>query len=230
MTSLSLGSWWFPEGHQESAQLVWAKDCVRGDFAEPLQKTLGWGFGPRDLLGLCDLSAQSCSINCFRLLLEQGVPCAASDLHTAARTNRVDILELAVRHGTGWCSMLPGIAACAGNVRFLMCMFEAGCPIWIRAYDGEPTRYGLPPVATCVTRSWDSLADWKLAVSSDLVRSGPVLLYAAQKGAPLTRRMRRMLKNVRRRALALEGCFHRATRLSQEGASPEWGGYGPRPH
>jgi hypothetical protein len=52
-------------------------------------------------------------------------------------------------------------------------------------------------------------------VSSDLVRSGPVLLYAAQKGAPLTLRMQGMLKNVRRRALALAGCFHRAARLSR---------------
>jgi hypothetical protein len=58
-----------------------------------------------------------------------------------------------------------------------------------------------------------TLPDWGLVVSSDLVRSGPVLLYAAQKGAPLTPRMRGMLGEVRDRALALAGCFHRAAGL-----------------
>jgi hypothetical protein len=60
------------------------------------------------------------------------------------------------------------------------------------------------------------IEDWSLVVSSDLVRSGPVLLYAAQKGAPLTLGMEWMLGEVRRRALALASCFQRATNLSQE--------------
>jgi hypothetical protein len=64
------------------------------------------------------------------------------------------------------------------------------------------------------------LEDWTLVVSSDLVRSGPVLLFAAQKRAPLTPRMQRMLWEVRRRALALAGCFHRAARLSR-GPGPD---------
>jgi hypothetical protein len=79
-----------------------------------------------------------------------------------------------------------------------------------------------------VVHSWE---DWTLFVSSDLVRSGPVLLYAAQKGIALTPRMEGMLGKVRRRALALAGCFYRASRLSQgtEGGSHEWDAMGRLP-
>lgn len=54
-----------------------------------------------------------------------------------------------------------------------------------------------------------------MLVSSNLECSGPVLLYATQVGATLTPRMEGMLAEVRRRALALAGCFHRAAHLSR---------------
>ncbi len=68
-------------------------------------------------------------------------------------------------------------------------------------------------------------------MSSELVRSSPVLLLAAQKGAPLTPRMEGMLGEVRRRARALAGCFHRATRLSgaPEASARKWDAMGRVP-
>jgi hypothetical protein len=59
------------------------------------------------------------------------------------------------------------------------------------------------------------IEDGTLVLSSDLARSGLVLLYAAQKGAPLTPRMQGMLADVRRRALTVACCFYRASRLGQ---------------
>jgi hypothetical protein len=107
-------------------------------------------------------------------------------------------------------------------VRFLMRVVEAGCPKWARANDGEPMKvmgaYGLPgfyPVGRGKPKQLENLGDWCLLVSSNLVVSGPVLLYAAQKGAPLTPRMLGMLGEMRRRALALAGCFRRAARLAR---------------
>ncbi len=64
------------------------------------------------------------------------------------------------------------------------------------------------------------MPDWSLLVSSDLAHSGPVLLYAAQKGAPMTPRMLGMLADVRRRALALAGCFHTACRIIGLSSAP----------
>jgi hypothetical protein len=54
----------------------------------------------------------------------------------------------------------------------------------------------------------------------------PVLLYAAQKGAPLTPRMKGMLEEVHRRALSLACCFHGAARLARApraAARRRWG-------
>ncbi len=61
--------------------------------------------------------------------------------------------------------------------------------------------------------------------------SGPVLLYAAQKGARLTPRMQGMLRDVRSQALALADCFHRAARLSRGpgAAAQEWQAMGKGP-
>jgi hypothetical protein len=67
---------------------------------------------------------------------------------------------------------------------------------------------------------YESHQENSIVVSSDLVRSGLVLLFAAQKGLPLTPRMVRMLGDVRGRVQTLAGCFHRATRL-RRGPGPD---------
>jgi hypothetical protein len=149
MNSVDLVNRFFVDGY-ESVLQGFAKMCAKQDDAESLKKAIGLGLGPRDLLELSDLSARSCSVKCLRLLLEQEVPCAARDFHSAAGSNCFDILELALRHGTGWCPRLPGVAACAVSVRFLMHIVEAGCPAWTRARDGEPCHYctGYCPLET----------------------------------------------------------------------------------
>jgi hypothetical protein len=70
-----------------------------------------------------------------------------------------------------------------------------------------------------------------LVVSSDLLSSGPVLLFAAEKGAPMTPRMKGMLREVQRRALALSCCFNRAARLGRRRgkAGREWKAMGKVP-
>jgi hypothetical protein len=115
------------------------------------------------------------------------------------------------------------MAACLGHVRLLMRMLESGCPICTTAADGEPCLKGndfhFPGYYPPGRKASSSQPDLTLVVSSDLVRSGPVLLLAAQKGAPLTLRMLKMLREVRRRALALAGCFHRAARPRRVGGA-----------
>ncbi len=146
----------------------------------------------------------------------------------AAELNRLAILEVALKHrkehGELWCPTLAGIAAAAGHARFLMRIFEEGCPKWSSACDGVPYMNSCRAyVSLAVHESQETstfrcvmLDDWTLVVSPDLVRSDPVLLYAAEMGAPLTAGMEGMLGEVRGRALALAGCFRVAARLSRE--------------
>ncbi len=148
------------------------------------------------------------------VLLEAQAPWDAQNLLVAAVWNRLDLLEVVLMHHQDWCPALPSQAACAGNVRFLMRIFQAGCPVWAIPIDGEPCiQQGRMVVNSFIRAGQDNVEpfdDWSLVVSSDIVLSGPVLVYAAKKGAPLTQRMQGMLRNVRSRALALAGCFHRA--------------------
>jgi hypothetical protein len=193
------------------------ESCVCRHDAVSLRFVLD-AFPGLNLMVLTRLAANLKRVNCLRLLLQYGAPWDPKSLWRAARDNRLDILEVALAHSREWCPKAPGVAGGAGNARFLMRAFAAGCPIWTSAADGEPaikmdwfyTRY-YPPGRDVTAH----LEDLTLVVSSDLVRSGPVLLLAAQKGVPLTPRMEGMLGEVRRRALALAGCFHRAARLSQ---------------
>jgi hypothetical protein len=161
-------------------------------------------------------------------------------LHVAV-CNHLDILELWLEHPFNWDPALPGQAACAGNVRFLRRIFQAGCPVWVTPIDGEPVINGqgqlqVDRFVPLGQQNPHHLPDWSLVVSSDLVLSGPVLLYvhvyAAQIGVgfELTPRMQAMLAEVRRRAVALVCCFHRAARLRQApGGDAEWGAMGRVP-
>jgi hypothetical protein len=193
--------------------------------------------GDVDLTWLCRCTARTVSIDCLQALLEYGAPLVPNCWLYAAEFNRLGTLEVALRHGKesergsqrcrppgadamqprkGWCPTLPGVAASAGNVQFLMRIFEAGCPVWASARDGTPCKFTCRAFIPPGEQESVLLEDWTLVVSPDLVRSGPVLLYAAEIGAPLTARMEGMLGEVRDRALALAGCFRVAARLGRE--------------
>jgi hypothetical protein len=195
-----------------------AEDCLRHDDVVSLQFVLGAVPG-LDLEVVCRLAGFDKAIVCLRFLLERGVRWNNYSLLYPARDNRLDILELVLPHSKEWCPLVPTVAACLGYVRFLMRIFEAGCPTWACANDGEPHEFkgccSLPEYYPVGQDESEPLKGRCLFVSSDLVVSGPVLLYAAQKGAPLTPRMEGILGEVRRRALALAGCFHMAARLAR---------------
>ncbi len=158
------------------------------------------------------------SVKCLHLLLETGALWDPYYLLFPTDRNHLDVLEVVLQHSREWCPKVRTLATCIGRTRFLMRIFEAGCPTWASAVDDEPRGDAGPwgiPARALWERNGPSRLDWCLLVSSDLVVSGPVLLYAAQKGAPLTPRMEGMLGEVRRRALALAGCFHQAARLAR---------------
>ncbi len=175
------------------------------------------------------------SIRCLRALLDSGVPFHGVALLHVAVHNHLDILELMLVRPFHWCPRLPGQAACAGNVRFLMRIFAARCPVWDTPIDWEPVidDQGHMVVDRFVPLGQHNpqpLPDWSFVVSSDLLLCGPVLLYAAQMGARLTPRMQAMLVAVRRRTVALVLCFHRANRLGRApGPHAQWGAMGQVP-
>jgi hypothetical protein len=219
--------------------------CAVQDEPEALRHMLDTGPG-EDLGYLCSWAVQTNAAGSLRVLLEYGARITQRSVLVAARDNRMDVLELAMKQGAVPWAKLPSVAAYAGHVRFLMRAFEAGCPVWQTAEDGRPLSQTLPwigpwtpvwelspmtdgifqrkrPDSELVTfdsgdcQRWD----WCLTVPSDMLRSGPVLLLAAQKGSPLTPCMEQMLEDVRRRALALAGCFHRAAWLSRGNGAAE---------
>jgi hypothetical protein len=204
------------ETHLKSSRF--ARDVVQYDDAVSLSFILRAAPG-MDLKVISGFAGMEKSIRCLRFLLKNGATWDPSQLRFAARDNRQDILDLVLPLTKQWSPLVPTVAACLGHVRFLMRVFDAGCPTWTCANDGEPMKvmgtFGLPwfyPVGRAKPKRLDALGGWCLLVSSDLVVSGPVLLYAAQKGAPLTPRMHGMLGEVRGRALALAGCFRKASR------------------
>jgi hypothetical protein len=188
-----------------------------------------------DLRALCDCAARRKSLACLRMLLDMGAPWNPRSLLYAARDRRLDVVEVVLKHSKDWCPLLPSVAGAAGNVRFLMSVFDAGCPVWTRVQDGDPRidSGGLisPALYIAGQHRLDLVQHWSLVASPDLVCSGPVLLLAAQKGAPLTLRMEGMLGEVRRRTLALAGCFHRAACLSRApgAAARKWDAMGRVP-
>jgi hypothetical protein len=202
------------ETHLEAARF--AREVLRHDDAVSLRFILSAAPGV-DLEVVCGFAAMEKSFRCLRFLLANGAPWDPADLQFPARDNRLDILELVLPLTKAWCPQIPTVAACLGKLRFLMRIFHAGCPTWSSANDGEPMKvmgaYAIPWFYPVGQSEPTPLEDWCLLVSSDLVCSGPVLLYAAQKGAPMTPRMEGMLAEVQRRAQALAGCFRKASRI-----------------
>lgn len=202
---------------REDLARVFVMHCIWHDDVTALKVMVGLNAGIPGTQ-LARLAASARSVKCLRLALKRGDPWDPVDLLHAARGNRLDILEVVLKHTDavdGWCPpKLPPLASVLGNLRFLMRMFERGCPMWA-VPDDNVTVAPLIRQFSLIAPNQDELAqlvDWTLTVSSDLGRSGPVLLYAA-KHAP---RMTQMLADVRRRALALLCCFHRAHALSRE--------------
>jgi hypothetical protein len=195
--------------------LQFAAFLVAQDDAASLLLSLSF-VGGIDFEMLCRYTALRMSADCLRVLLDNGAPWVANCLLDAAEFNRLGVLEVALGHTKEWFPTLPGVAASAGNVRFLMRIFEAGCPVWTSACDGTPWKFSCRAFIPHGEKAQINMEAWTLVVSPDLVRSGLVLLYAAQKGARLTPRMHGMLGEVRGRALALAGSFHVAARHSRE--------------
>lgn len=221
----------FSERRKEAFWVAW--HCVRFDDVACLQFTLDTPLPStcRDTLAM----VASRSIGCLRMLLEGGARWDPRGLEAACIDNRLDVLDVVLQHSRKWCGSVITSGACAGNTRFLMRMFEAGCPVWTSARDCEPSyssgRFDGGVFRRPGENKREDPEDWTLVVSSNLARSGPVLLLATQKGAPMTLRMQWMLGNVRRRALALAGCFHRATRFSRklDASAHEWNSMGKVP-
>lgn len=213
--------------HRPSAQ-EFAIHCFGEDdllsFQWVLQMAPQLGRNP-----LVKYAADRGSVGCLKYLLQSGVTWDPAAFLFPAWRNKLDILQAGLPYSTEWHPQLPGVAAYAGNVRFLIRIFDAGCPVWKCAQDCGPSSCGF------FGARWGfqdkALAPWTLVVSSDLVRSGPVLLLAAQKGATLTPLMTEMVTEVRARALALAGCFYKADHLSQEegAAAKAWEAMGRVP-
>jgi hypothetical protein len=179
-----------------------AEHCVAADDPVALGFTLHFASPLDDEEDLVSTAASISRVRCLRLLLEHGAPWVPSTMIHVAWGNCIDSLEvlLELRKARPWCPQISTIAANVGNVRFLRMIANAGCPLWTFASDSG---------------HWQRAPEGALVVSSDLEESGPVLLFAAEKGCPLTPRMGDTLREVRRRALSLAFCFNKATRLSR---------------
>jgi hypothetical protein len=106
---------------------------------DPLSLKFVMGLAPAlDRKLLVSIAAYRSSIGCLRLLLEHGAPWDPADLVYAAGWNELALLEVVLQHSKEWSAKVPTAAASAGHVRFLMRIFDAGCPMWTSAHDGEP--------------------------------------------------------------------------------------------
>jgi hypothetical protein len=110
--------------------------CIRKHDPASLRFTLGAVRGI-DYDDLISCSVQLAEADCLSVLLERyGTLWEPRDLVMAAENNQLGILEVFLRHIDGsrhWNPNLPGHAAWRGHVRFLIRIFEAGCPVWTSA-------------------------------------------------------------------------------------------------
>ncbi len=176
-----------------------------------------------DLGHLVYEAARVGSLECLRLLFkEYEVQWDPRWLTHPCHNNRLDVLEILLSHKKphdDWCPRLASVAAVAGHFRVLERIFRADCPVWEQARDHGPynTLYMdeghvyNPEIGRCLP-----MEDWTLVVPPDPARSVPVLLYALQKGVPLTPRMLEAVGEARRRAQAFAECFYKAQKLSQQ--------------
>jgi hypothetical protein len=209
-------------GDHYSVSLRYMDWCVRHDDPVALQLLVDAASPVMDRLVVA--SAYGNAPRCLRHILKSGLLWIPWSLYLPCKHNWLGIVDVVIEHTKDWDPdmrtrawdlTMPITAATRGHTRLLMRMFDAGCPMWTSAADGEPLE-GLPtrfhPAGHVETAR---IPDGTFMVSTDLARSGPVLLYAAQKGAPLTPRMQGLLGDVRRRALTVACCVSRAARLAQ---------------
>jgi hypothetical protein len=205
--------------------LAFGKICIDKCDSDSLQVAVREAVG-MDLFRLVYRAIRWDRVDCLRVLRELRARVQEKHLLIAAIYNSLSCLELILAHNPPSCPMLQSQAACAGNVRFLMRIFrpDAGWPVWNTAMDGDPIKRDqnwipgvfmrIPVGQEVVVPLFMLIRSRSLVVySSNLVCSGPVLLYAAQLRVPLTPLMEEMLQDVRGRALALAGCFHRAAAI-----------------
>jgi hypothetical protein len=206
--------------------LAFGKMCIIKRDSDSLQVAVAQAVGV-DLSDLVDRAIRHDRDVCLSVLLGFGAPLQGEDLLTAATWNSLKCLDLVLAppHGLPLldppsCPKLQSQAALAGNVRFLMRIFDAGWPMWDRPIDGDRWMLGDKRWLGFFRRVIGNLSfpnpfDKRNLVvsSSNLYCSGPVLLYAAQLGVELTPTMNGLLRDVRSRALALAGCFHRAAAI-----------------
>lgn len=134
------------------------------------------------------------AVKCVQVLIDVGAVGIPFDLLEAAEYNSQDVLDVVLPniHLFGWSPKLAGQAAGAGHGHLapLKRIFRAGCPFWTSAVDGEPwpahvVGLYVPPGQLYPT----ALPDHAMIASSNVERSGPILLYAAAMGVNITPRM-----------------------------------------
>jgi hypothetical protein len=124
-----------------------ARKCVEAHDAMALQIVIPAIRIPDDAIkNLITVTIIQNDIRCLRVLLDNGSRFTDHDVLVVALFSHLDILELMLEHGFDWIPALPGQAACAGKVRFLMRIFQAGCRMWVSAIDGEPAFIGVGEV------------------------------------------------------------------------------------
>jgi hypothetical protein len=197
--------------------LDFAIHCIKQDDAVCLMFLLVLPRPGMNGTNLARLSARYTAPKCLRFALEMGATWVPADLIYAVKENCLETLEVVVRRIQDKRVLLA--ATCLGRVGFWMCLHRHGYPNWTVPSDEEASEvamlYCIETISHIDNTPPPYTDDLTLVVSSDLLRSGPLLLYAAERGVPLTPRMEGMLREVRHRAQALAGCFHRAKRLSQ---------------
>ncbi len=154
------------------------------------------------------------------------------DLVYAVVKNCIKTLDVVMQHRHELAPIVMVAATCLASVRFWMQLHNHLIPTWNVVSDIEPSNiswmYCLEAFSPIGDAPPSVIGASTLVVSSDLVCSGPLLLYAAERGVDLTARMTAMLREVRHRALALTVCFHVARRLSQApgAAARNWSAMG----
>jgi hypothetical protein len=220
---------------QPDRALEFAVYCIRHDDALGLMLFLQMHPPPPPRLSqsnVARLCAKYTAHQCLDFVLPLGAPWIGNDLVHAVVQNCIETLDVVVRHRHEVAHTVMVAATCLARVRFWMRLHYLHIPTWNVVSDSEPSdiswTYCLEAFSSINNAPPSVIGELTLVVSSDLVCSGPLLLYAAERGVDLTARMTAMLREVRHRALALTGCFHVARRLSQApgAAARNWSAMG----
>jgi hypothetical protein len=201
-------------------------DTVLGDFLQVLPWVVHW-------MGLYDwlvrLAAKHTAPSCLQLALNNGAIFSSRNLIYGVRKNCIRTLDVVLAGQVPIDLIVLLMATSPGRVQLVKRLLTAGCPTWDSATDEDACNVGWIFGHEELTGDVHGPAEFRgltLVVANDIVRAGPMLLLAAQKGAPLTARMQGMLGEVRRRAQAVAWSFHRATSLGQVPGGAPWAAMG----